>query len=184
MPGMEVMAAPTNRKAPASPMFAAVPAVAAAAWVVVAAALAAAAVVLAVVAAVLVLLAAVFAVVAAVSAIWAIVAFAFTVFHHSCNPFNVTSRKALSLLRVLATCWRPIVIPMSDCTRNIIFWRFSFSPLKRATAPCAAEKAPVNPETPAITPWSPALSCDRILACVLASRSALVRRAASSLNLV
>ena len=140
--GIDLMATPTARNAPARVKFATAPAVAAAVCPVCAAVLATCAVVLAVapavlaacapafasLAAVLATVAAVFAVVAAassvaaavsafnatVSAVSAVVAAATTFAHHSLRPRNVVRENAESLFNVSDTCCNPMVIAMTD----------------------------------------------------------------------
>ena len=161
-------------------MFAAVPAVAAAACAPVATVFAVCAVVFAPAAAVLAVCAAVFATCAAVSAVVAVVPAANILFHHCFMPLSVTSVNALSLFNVCCTCCKPTVILIRLCTLSIIFCRSSFSPANNATAPCAALNAPETPESPLISPCIPAWSCAKMLACACASAIASVRRAASA----
>ena len=160
--GIDLIAAPTIRKAPARPIFAAVPATAAAVCAPVATVFAPWATVFPVCAAVFACCAAVLAAVAAVSAMVAVVSAtvaavdatcsplptANNLFHHSFNPLMVTSWNASSLSRASCTSLSPIVTAIKDCTLSIIFCKFSFSPLNKATAPCAAENAPETPESP------------------------------------
>ncbi len=164
--GMDLIAAPTIRNAPARLIFAAVPAVAAAAcapvatvfapWAAVfifaAAVPAACAVAFAVSAVAPAVFEAVFATwetvlasIAAVSAICFPRPTSKRLFHHSFALFKVTRENAESLFKVCATCCNPIVIDIRDCTFNIIFCNSSFSAPNKATAPWAAVKPPTTP---------------------------------------
>ena len=177
--GMDLIAAPTMRNAPASPMFATVPAVADAVCTACAAAAPVVAPTLAVLAVLLACSAAAFAVVAAVDAMVAVVSAAVAavdaicsprptankLFHHSFALFNVIRENAESLFKVCATCCNPIVIDINDWTFNIIFCKFSFSSANKATAPCAAVNPPTTPFKPDKTPANVASSFARTLPC-------------------
>ena len=157
-PGILAIATPTARKAPARVKFAVVPATALAVCAPWAAAFAPEATALCSWAAVL-------ASTARASSVSATVA-AFTIpVHHFLRLFNVTSRNALSLFKVCATCCIPIVIAITLWTLVITFCRLSFSPAKRDTAPVAADSPPDNPDMPCMTPWNFASSFARIRPC-------------------
>ena len=126
--GIDLIAAPTIRNAPASPMFAAVPATADAVCTPCAAAApvdapmlavfapfaAVCAAVLAVVATVDAVVAVVSAIVAAVDAICSPRPMASNLFHHSRNELTVANRNAESLFNVADTCCNPIVMDIND----------------------------------------------------------------------
>ena len=164
--GIEAIAAPTARKAPASVKLAVAPATAPAV-------LAACAVVFATVEPVFamtavvcdcfatacaVVEATVFAVVAAsacfsaVSSACATLAACVIFVHHCFSEFIVTSLKALSLFSACETCCRPIVIDINCCTLSIAFCKSSFSPVNNEIADEAAVNPPTTPCKPLMTP--------------------------------
>ena len=63
---------------------------------------------------------------------------------------------------------------------SITFCKFSFSPINRLAAPCAAANPPETPESPLISPCIPRWSCANMLDWSVASFHALAKRAASS----